>query len=98
MQLKKIGVLSLGKIGGLFGVIYGLILGILLSIVLAKAGNIPELMQQLGMLSKPGYSAMIVLPVIYGIGYFVVAAITALIYNLLAGWVGGIEVEFKGKK
>lgn len=37
--------------------------------------------------------AILVLPVVYAVLGFVVVAISCLIYNLVAGWVGGIEVE-----
>ena len=33
------------------------------------------------------------IPVIYGLMGFVVGIIGAAIYNLVAGWIGGIEVE-----
>jgi hypothetical protein len=40
-----------------------------------------------------GAGAIIILPICYGIGGGIVAAITALIYNLVSGWVGGLEVD-----
>ncbi len=33
------------------------------------------------------------IPVIYGVMGFVVGIIGAAIYNLVAGWIGGIEIE-----
>jgi hypothetical protein len=35
----------------------------------------------------------IFMPIFYGIMGFVVGAIGALLYNLVANWVGGIEME-----
>ncbi len=32
-------------------------------------------------------------PVFYGVLGFIFTAIACLVYNLLAGWIGGIEVE-----
>ena len=36
---------------------------------------------------------LLLLPIIYGCIGFVFTAIGAAIYNLVAGWIGGIEVE-----
>jgi hypothetical protein len=33
------------------------------------------------------------MPVIYGVMGFIFGVIGAAIYNLVAGWIGGIEVE-----
>ena len=38
----------------------------------------------------------IAMPVIYGIFGVIGGAIGAALYNLVAGWVGGIEVEIEG--
>ncbi len=35
----------------------------------------------------------VLMPVIYGVMGFVFGVIGAAIYNLIAGWIGGIEVE-----
>jgi hypothetical protein len=40
-----------------------------------------------------GVGAIIILPLFYGIIGGVFAAIGAFIYNLVAGWVGGLEVD-----
>lgn len=37
--------------------------------------------------------AVIVCPIVYGVIGAICAAIAAAIYNLAAGWVGGLEVE-----
>jgi len=98
MELKKIGILSLGKIAGLFGVIYGLLAGILVSVVYAKLEAFPQMTEQLGLISQLGYSSIIILPILYGIIYFISGIVTAFIYNLLAGWIGGIELELRKQK
>lgn len=95
MRLKRIGVLSLAKIAGLFGVIYGLLLGILISIVVSAIGSVPGAAQQLGAMVQLGYSSLIIFPILYGVIYFVVGIVTAAIYNFLAGKIGGVEVELK---
>jgi hypothetical protein len=40
-----------------------------------------------------GFGAIIIFPIFYGIIGGVFAAIGAVIYNLVAGWVGGLEVD-----
>jgi len=45
----------------------------------------------------PGFGGafFFILPFLYGIMGFVMTAISCLIYNLIAGWTGGIELEFE---
>jgi hypothetical protein len=40
-----------------------------------------------------GLGAIVFFPICYGLIGGVFAAIGALIYNLVAGWVGGLEVD-----
>lgn len=44
---------------------------------------------------QSGYGAgfALALPILYGICGFIFTAIGCAIYNLVAGWVGGVEVE-----
>lgn len=38
-------------------------------------------------------AAIIVVPIFYSVLGFILVALSCWIYNLVAGWVGGIEVE-----
>ena len=40
----------------------------------------------------------LLLPLFYIIGGFVGGVVGAFVYNLVAGWIGGIEMEFKGER
>lgn len=42
-----------------------------------------------------GGAMLILIPILYGIVGFICVAIMCLVYNLVAGWVGGIEVELE---
>jgi hypothetical protein len=44
----------------------------------------------------PSFAFALMLPVIYGVGGGIITAISCALYNLVAGWVGGIEVELEG--
>ncbi len=37
---------------------------------------------------------MILVPLFYGVFGFIVTALGCVIYNLVSGWTGGIELEF----
>ena len=78
-KVKRIGVLSLAKISGIFFAIFGLIVT-----VFAPIG-----------MKEPyfGTATIIVFPILYGIVGFVGGLITAFFYNLVAGKIGGLEVE-----
>jgi len=103
VYLKKVGVLSLAKLQGLIGVIFGLITGIIFFIAFSiVGGTINSAAQQLGgntMGGTPfiagGLSMLIILPIAYGIMFFIVGIIGAWIYNLVAKWVGGLEIHLR---
>jgi len=92
MIVRRMGPMSLAKLSAtLYGLI-GLLIGGVISLVSmvggAMAGNEAGPM---GMLF--GVAAVILLPIFYGCIGFVTSLIGAGLYNLVAGWVGGIELE-----
>lgn len=44
---------------------------------------------------NPGALFALVLPVLYGVCGFIFTAIGCLLYNVVASWIGGIEVELE---
>ena len=81
------------KVGGIVYAFLGLIIGILMALFSMVAGSLGGLAgggapgaRALGF--GFGLGAVIIFPILYGIG-----AIGAAIYNLAAGWVGGLEVD-----
>lgn len=95
MVIRRIDPFSIGKIAGLLYAIIGLLFGALFSLI-AMAGatfaaTAGEEAPFIGLLFGAG--AFIVLPIVYGVMGFITTALSAVIYNVLAGMVGGIRVE-----
>ncbi len=98
MVLRSVGVLSAGKVMGAMGLIIGLIPGFFMGMmavvaaigVAADGGNQP-LLPALGM----AVASFFLLPLFYGAISFVMGIIYAFLYNLLAGTVGGLEMNFE---
>ena len=88
--IKHIGVLSVAKIEGMIGVVLGLILGIITSALGAVASLIPGLSTFAGF----GVLSIVIFPIIYGILMSISGAIGAFLYNLFAGWVGGVDLTW----
>lgn len=95
MVVRKIGVGSLGKIMGIIYAVFGLIVGAMLTLVSLMGASAAE--GNAAMFGAiMGVGAIIIMPIIYGIMGFLAGVISALIYNVAAGWVGGIELEVEG--
>ena len=101
MQVKRVGIFSYAKIsavitsafGLIFGVIYGLIVIIFGAAMLAGGGRDTGAAGAGSIVV--GLLIMIGLPIFYGILGFIFGAIGALVYNVAAGFVGGIELELE---
>jgi hypothetical protein len=89
--LKKIDVMSLAKIFSLFGVIVGFLAG--LGIAFASSMSVP--IMGIPLPATVGFAAIIVVPIVYGIMYFISGAITAFLYNIIADKIGGIKLALK---
>jgi hypothetical protein len=89
--IKSFGVLSVAKI---MGVIYGTLglivmpIFLLLGLVGMAAGGRNSLFS-----GAAGLVLALLLPVLYGGMGFIMGAISALLYNFFAKWLGGIEVQ-----
>ncbi|MDD5340821.1 MAG: hypothetical protein PHC97_00055 [Patescibacteria group bacterium] len=95
-KIKSLDVLSVAKVEGLLGVILGLVLGILFALVGAGISGMLGDQGGWGMMGG-GLFAIILMPIMYGIGGFISGAIVAWLYNLVAGWIGGIGIELENK-
>jgi hypothetical protein len=103
MTIRRFGVLSVAKMYGLLMFLFGLIFGVIYGLILivfgaaisamgpgrdAAAGGIGTVAMGVGM--------MIGLPLFYGVLGFIMGAIGALIYNAVAGIIGGVKFELEG--
>ena len=90
--LKRIGPASAFKVGLVSYALLGLVAGAFCSLI-ALSGTSFAPHAHLPFARAVGLLAVLVCPLIYGIIGGIAAVIGALIYNLAAGWVGGVEVE-----
>jgi hypothetical protein len=93
MVIKSIGAVSCAKIVGTMDAIIGLLIGACISIV-ALVGGLSGIGGNSGIAGAFfGIAAVIFLPIFYGAMGFVVTLIATSLYNLISGWVGGIELD-----
>ncbi len=88
MELKRIGVLSLAKINTIMMAVFGLLLGLFIALV-----NVIVPSAEGDTLSDLGIFIVIILPILYAVMGFVFGALSAIFYNFIAKWFGGIEFE-----
>jgi len=97
MQLKRIGPFSLARLAaGLYGAI-GLFLGACFAIAALVGMTIAHEASDANPLVGVvfGVGAIVFLPLIYGVLGALMALVIAALYNLLAGWLGGIELTLE---
>lgn len=93
MVIKRVGPVSCAKIAGTLYAIMGLILGGFFSLLAAAGGFGADTPGAAGFGAIVGVGSIIVFPILYGVIGFVATLIGAWLYNVLAGMVGGIELE-----
>jgi hypothetical protein len=94
MVLKRVGVLSVGKIMGAIYAVIGLLAGGLLAlfgILGASLGGSQGALPGAGL----GLAAIVLCPLIYGVLGFIGGLIAGALYNVFAGVVGGIELDLQ---
>jgi hypothetical protein len=93
MIVRRVGPLSCAKVMGMLYALMGLIFGACISLFsfIGSAFAPKELPGGFGILF--GVGAIIVLPIFYGILGFITSLIGAALYNLVASWVGGVEMD-----
>jgi len=89
MVIKRVGVLRLAVFQSALMAAFGLIAALFVisfGAMFARAGGGSAAM-------FGGVAALIIFPIMYGVIGFIAGAIGGALYNLVAGVVGGIEIE-----
>ena len=106
MVIKRVGPLSCAKIAGTVYAIMGLIVGGIVSLVALAGGLISSSRAGAGGLASSsgigagagamlGVGAIVLFPILYGCMGFIATLIGAWLYNVVAGLVGGIEMDLE---
>ena len=96
--VKRISPGSAFKVGLVVYAFLGLVLGAFMGLFSMMIGSLGNMGSDAGFGAKLfgfgfGLASIIIFPIFYGILGGIGGALTALIYNLAAGWVGGLEVD-----
>ncbi|RYD15128.1 MAG: hypothetical protein EOP90_09280 [Lysobacteraceae bacterium] len=98
MIIKRIGVVKAGVIQACVMALFGLLAGLFMLLFGSMAGGLMgaaggEGATGLGLGMIGGIGAVIFFPIMYGIFGFIAGVIGAAIYNLVARYVGGLELD-----
>ena len=96
VTIMKIGVLSAAKIGAVIGTAIGVIVGVLYAAFFALAGAAVatnEGGEGAVALFGGGVAVACIAPVFYGFASFIAGALYAFLFNVCAGFIGGLELE-----
>ncbi len=93
MVIKRIGPMSCAKITGTLYAILGLVIGGVFSLVALAGGFASNTSGAAGVGAIVGVGAVVIFPILYGGIGFVATLIGAWLYNVLAGMVGGFELD-----
>jgi hypothetical protein len=87
--------LDIGQMAKVMGALYFL-LGIIFAAIFALFGSMIPRGEMGEGAAMFGGAMLIGMPILYGIIGLIGGALIAVLYNLVAGWTGGIELEFEG--
>lgn len=87
-MVQRIASFSIGQTAKVFGVLYAIIGLIMAPIFILASMFMPS---EAGI----GIGVAIAFPILYGLAGLVFTAIGCVLYNVVAGMVGGIEVQLK---
>ena len=92
MIIRRVGPTSFAKLSATLYAVIGLLIGGIISAVTLLGGAMTGTEAgPMGMLF--GAAAVVLLPLCYAAVGFVATYIGAALYNLAAGWVGGVEID-----
>jgi hypothetical protein len=93
-RIKQLGIESVGKFFAVFGLVWGFFVGLIFAI------NIPSMGAGMGVAPAGFFGGLVLLGImilIGGIMGFIGGAIVAIVYNLVLGATGGIEMDLEVK-
>jgi Transmembrane domain of unknown function (DUF3566) len=95
-KIKRVGVLSIAKFQAVMMATVGLAIGLMVYWVQALLLHTTTAEAPMAKLASAfGPLVIILFPVTYGILGFVMGTVGAALYNLIARWIGGIEIELR---
>jgi hypothetical protein len=98
-RVRSFNIVQLALMYGIICAIIGVILGFFAGLVFGLGGSALSALSP-GM-PNVGPLAIILFPVVYGValfvGGFIEGLIIAALYNLVAGWIGGVEVQLEAR-
>lgn len=98
MVITRISPMSCAKVSGALYALIGLLIGAGITLVmLTVGGRLAQDEAPMGALFGAifGAGAVVILPIFYGVIGFIGGALGALIYNVVAGITGGIELDVR---
>jgi hypothetical protein len=96
MELRRVGPWSVAKVLGTMYAAMGLIFGAVFALIAVIGGSIAREASGAGAFGAMfGVGAIVLLPLFYGVGGVVFGALSAWLYNVFAGMVGGIDVQLE---
>jgi hypothetical protein len=93
MVIKRIGPVSCAKVSGTLYALVGIVIGGVFSLIAMVGGFASNSSEAAGIGAMVGIGAIVIFPILYGCLGFVATLIAAWLYNVVAGLVGGIELE-----
>ena len=90
MVIRRVEPVSAAKIAGVLYALMGLLFALLFAAIGSMAGG---LTQSVMPFAGVGVAAIIILPIVYGCIGFIATLIMTALYNVVAGWVGGVEIQ-----
>jgi hypothetical protein len=97
MVVRRVEPVSLAKVAGVLYALLGLFFGALITLISMAGAFASDRFGAgsggAGMLFGAG--AVVLFPIMYGVFGFIFSLIGALLYNAVAGLVGGVEVEMQ---
>ncbi len=100
VEIRRVGILSLALMLGLLYTALGLIFGLLFAcITLFGVAGIAASMEDLAGFGGGGVVVAAVyaicFPIFYGVIGFIAGAIIGVLYNVIAGFAGGVKIELR---